>query len=475
MTRLSRAALHRLPASVGRPAAVPVATGIVHLGLGAFHRAHQAAYVDAVLRHDPRWGIAAVSLRSGDVAAALADQDGLYTLALREKEPRWQVIGAHTALFGPGEAARAIALIARPDVALITTTVTEKGYCFDGAGALDLAHPDVAGDLTGRSPLSAIGWLVAGLAARRGAGGSAPVVMPCDNLPDNGRKLRAGLIAFARARGDAGLADWIAGEVRTPSTMVDAITPAADAALLGDVDAALGVEDAVPVQREPFAQWVIEDVGPCGPDLAGAGAIVTTDVAAFERAKLRILNGSHSTLAYLGLLRARETVADAMADRDLARFVGEMIRREIAPGLAAAPGLDLGRYAGEVLDRFRNPGIVHRLAQIAQDGSQKLPYRLGDALAVRRAAGAPPGRVAAALGGWVAWLMRQARTDLPVVDPQAASLVACAVEGEAGEVVARLARNGLLPTRDETAAHHVARAAAAAFAGDWPGFFAGAA
>lgn len=474
--RLSRAALDHLPAGVERPAPAPVATGIVHLGLSAFHRAHQAAYIDTLLRHDPRWGIAAVSLRSGDVAAALRAQDGLYTLALRGPGPGWRVIGAHTMLLGPDEGARGLAWMARPEVALVTTTVTEKGYCFDAEGALDLTHPDIAGDLAGGMPSSAIGWLVAGLAARRAAGGSAPAVMPCDNLPANGRKLKAGLVAFARAGGDAGLADWIAGEVPCPSTMVDAITPATDAVLRADVEAATGLADAAPVQREPFAQWVIEDVGQVGPDLAGAGAIVTNDVAAYERAKLRILNGSHSTLAYLGLLRGHATVAEAMSDANLARFVGEMIADEIAPSLPPAAGLDLGRYAGDVLDRFRNPGIVHRLEQIAQDGSQKLPYRLGDTLVANRAGWRMPRRVVAAIGCWVAFLMRQARAGKPIIDP-AADLAALASEGSAAEVVARLAARGIgIPptvSGDPALLRAIEAAASAADTGDWQAIISG--
>ena len=475
MTRLSRATSDQLPREVAQPAR-PVATGIVHLGLSAFHRAHQASYVDTLLRDDPRWGIAAVSLRSGDIAAAQRQQDGLYTLALRGPEPGWRVIGAHTALLGPADAAAGLGLVGRAEVRLVTTTVTEKGYCLDAAGALDLGHPDVAADLAGGSaPQSAVGWIVAALSLRRAARLPAPVVMPCDNLPDNGRRLHAALIVFARAVRRPELADWIAGEVRCPSTMVDSITPASDDRLRADALAAIGLEDAVPVQREPFAQWVIEDMGAIGPDLAAAGAIVTPAIAAYERAKLRILNGAHSTLAYLGLLRGRATVAEAMADAELAAFVREMIAAETVPALPPAKGLNLDRYAAEVLGRFCNRGIKHRLEQIAQDGSQKLPYRLGDTLSARRHAGAPPGRIAAALGGWVAWLMRQARTGGAIMDPHAATLAAAAAEGAAATVVERLAQAGLLPVPDEASAVAVRNSAEAAYAGDWAAVFGGAA
>lgn len=471
--RLGRDTLDRLPAAVTRPAPRASATGIVHLGAGAFHRAHQAAYLDTVLHDDPRWGIAAVSMRSTGAVAPLRAQDGLYTLAIRGPEPAWRIIGAHTAFLDPADRDRALAMLGHDAVKLVTATVTEKGYALAPDGTLDVAHPDIAYDLAHRDrPASAVGWLVHGLDARRAAGIRPFVAMPCDNLANNGAKLKAALVAFARAAGDDGLAEWIAGELRAPGTMVDAITPATDAALLIETAAALGVMDEAPVQREPFAQWVIEDVGGVGPDLAAAGAIVTTDVAAYERAKLRILNGAHSTLAYLGLLRGRATVAEAMADAALATFASAMIADEIAPALPAAAGLDLDRYAADVLARFRNAGIVHRLAQIAIDGSQKLPYRLGDTLAARLAMGAPPGRVAAALGGWVAWLMARAGEGDAIADPHAPTLLAAARDRDAASVTRRLAQAGLLPTADPRALTAIADAAGRVAAGDWPSFFA---
>ena len=200
-------------------------TGVLHFGPGAFHRAHQAAYIDALLSNDPRWGIAAVSMRSKRTVAALAEQDGLYTLAIRDAESSNRVIGAHRRFLGPDDAAETHALLADPAVALVTTTLTEKGYCLAADGSLDLAHPDIAHDLANADvPRSIIGWIVAGLAARRASGAAPFVPMPCDNLANNGAKLHAALIAFAAAR-DQALADWIAGEVRVPSTMVDFPVP----------------------------------------------------------------------------------------------------------------------------------------------------------------------------------------------------------------------------------------------------------
>ena len=471
MKRLSNATLAQLPAGLDRPPRPLDHVGIVHFGPGAFHRAHQADYVDRVLDHDPRWGIAAVSLRTRGTIDALAAQDGLYTLAIRDAASSMRIIAAHRRFLGPDDAAETHRLLADPAVGLVTTTVTEKGYCLVADGTLDLDHADIVHDLAHRDvPRSVVGWIVAGLAARRATGLAGFVPMPCDNLANNGAKLHAALVAFAR-RQDEGLADWIAGEMRVPSTMVDSITPASDDGLYADVAAALGAEDRAAVQREAFAQWVIEDVGrPLGPDLAGAGAIVTDDVAGYEKAKLRILNGAHSTLAYAGLLRQHVSVADAMGDAVLAGFVDAMIRRDIMPMLPAVRGLDLDAYRAAVLARFRNPAIVHRLDQIAQDGSQKLPYRLGDTLLANRAAGRMPGHVVAALGCWVAFVMRQARAGTAIVDP-ARDLATLASEGSAAEVVDRLVAAGIGIPRgvvDDAALLAVVKAAAAAAErGDW--------
>ena len=471
MTYLQAATLNQVPTTIAAPHNRGViATGIVHFGPGAFHRAHQAAYIDALLDTDPRWGIAAVSLRSRATVDALAAQDGLYTLAIRDAAPGYRVLRAHTRYLGPEDAAATLALLADPAVALVTTTVTEKGYCLGPDGTLDLSHPDIVHDLSGATPRSVIGWIVAGLERRRAAGLAPYVVMPCDNLADNGGKVRGALISFARHR-DAALADWIADHVRVPSTMVDSITPASDDALLADVAATIGVEDRAPVQREAFAQWVVEDVGATGPDLASVGVTITRDVAGYERAKLRILNGAHSTLAYAGLLRGHASVAEAMRDDNLARFVAAMIADEIAPMLQPVPGLDLVAYAEAVLARFRNPGIVHRLDQIAQDGTQKLPYRLGDTLAAHRAAGSMPDRAVAAIGCWAAFVLARLREGVRVVDPAAAVLADAATDADPATFVRHLAERdcGIPRTAldDPELLDALQHAATAAAAGDW--------
>ncbi len=473
MNRLAYAELADLPREIARPArTVPPATGIVHFGPGAFHRAHQAAYIDTLLEQDSSWGIAAVSLRSAGTIEALAAQQGLYTLAIRDAAAGLRVIGAHSRFLGPDDAAETRALLADAGVRLVTTTVTEKGYCLAADGSLDLAHPDIVHDLAAPAvPRSVIGWIVGGLAARRAAGIAPFVMLPCDNLASNGAKVKAALVAFAAAR-DAGLAAWIEAHVLVPGTMVDSITPASDPALYDAVATALGVEDRAAVQREAFTQWVIEDVGSqvCAA-LARAGATLTDNVAGYEQAKLRVLNGSHSTLAYAGLLRGHASVAEAMGDATLARFVDAMIREDIIPTLQPVTGLDHDAYREAVLARFRNPVIVHRLDQIAGDGSQKIPYRLGDTLAAHRARGAMPRHVVVALGCWVAFLMQRARAGVPIVDPASAALATAAAEGDAATVLDRLiaAKLGftgdLAADRDAVAA--IADAAQSAFEGEW--------
>ncbi|HZC38059.1 MAG TPA: mannitol dehydrogenase family protein, partial [Sphingomicrobium sp.] len=348
-------------------------TGIVHFGPGAFHRAHQADYFHRLAGHDPRWGIAAVSLRSRGTIDALRRQDGLYTLAILDQETSFRTIGVHNRFFGPDDSDSLRRLFLDPAIRVITSTVTEKGYCLAADGTLDFDHVDIVHDLARpEKPRSLVGWIALALSLRRSEGLAPPTVICCDNMSSNGRKLGQAVSEFAR-RTDAGLARWIEGEVRFPNTMVDSITPATDEALRSLVRERTGFDDAIPVRREAYSAWVIENVlPPDAPDLASAGATLAGDVAEWERAKLRILNGAHSTLAYLGLLLGHETVADAMSDPALAQFIRRLVSDDIIPTLQHSP-IDLHRYAEETFGRFRNPAIHHRLAQIAWDGSQKLP------------------------------------------------------------------------------------------------------
>lgn len=425
VTRLGAAGLDRLPPEVARPAydraALPV--GIVHLGLGAFHRAHQAVYTDDVLNGEPGpFGICGVSLRSPGVRDRLAPQDGLYTVAERSGGERLRVVGClKQMLVGPEDPAQVVPRIARPGIAVVSLTVTEKGYCHDPAsGTLDPDHPDIRHDLAEPArPRSAIGVLVAGLEARRLAGLAPPTVVSCDNLPSNGRTLRRVALAFAALRDDR-LARWIEGEVAFPGTMVDRIVPATTAQDATRIAAALGADDAAPVVCEPFRQWVIEDAfsGP-RPAWERAGAELVGDVAPYEEMKLRLLNGSHSALAYLGYLAGFEHVFEVMQAPELVAFMRRMMVLEVAPTLDVPTDLDA--YQASLVERFANRALAHRTQQIAMDGSQKLPQRLLGTVRDQLRAGGPIRHLSLAVAAWMRYAAgrdEQGRP-IPVADPLA--------------------------------------------------------
>jgi fructuronate reductase len=467
MTSLSRSTLAGLPGTILRPGhdIASVTTGIVHFGPGAFHRAHQADIIDRVLDSDSRWGIAAVSLRTPGTVDALKAQDGLYTLAVIDREPSMRILAAHSEAIGPGEGKRLRALLADPRVRLATSTVTEKGYCLGGDGTLNMAHPDIVHDLTRPAePASVIGWIVAGLADRRAAGTAPFAMLCCDNMTGNGGKLRQACAALARAS-DPALADWIEAEIAFPDSMVDSITPASDPAFLAKVAAELGVADHAAVQRESFTQWVLQRFDlPGGPDLAAAGVTLTSDVRGYEQAKLRILNGAHSSLAYIGLALGHETVFEAMSDPALAAFVTRLVHQDIRASLPPVDGLDTESYANTVLDRFRNPAIRHLLAQIAWDGSQKLPYRLLDTVREALEAGRPVDRLAVPVAAWIAFIRRKAASGEKLTDPLADTLIAASPDLDA-----MLALRQVFPERvatDSRFSDAVARALAAFGAGD---------
>lgn len=427
--RLSEATLGRLPDGVRVPAydRGAVTTGIVHLGVGAFHRAHQAVHVDDILATDPNWGIVGASLRRPTTRDALAPQDGLYTVLVRGPGgDALRVIGSlRRIVMAKEERDVLMAALSAEPTRIVTLTITEKGYCHDPAtGELDPAHPDIVHDLgEPDAPVSAPGLLVAALAERRRLGVAPFTVVSCDNLPANGRTTRNIVVALARLI-DPALGDWIDGEVAFPSTMVDRIVPATTDADRAAVAAALGVEDAWPVVTEPFTQWVIEDRFPAGrPRLEDVGVQMVADVAPFELMKLRMLNGAHSTLAYLGYLSGHETVAEAIAEPALGELIRRMMREEIVPTLAV-PGVDLGGYAQALVDRFANPALRHRTWQIAMDGSQKLPQRLLGTIRDRIAAGAPYTRLALGVAGWMRYVtgVDERGKPIDVRDPLAARL-----------------------------------------------------
>jgi fructuronate reductase len=424
--RLSERTLERGSQQLLRPAYRRSQTriGTVHFGPGAFHRAHQAFYFDRLLENDPSRALCAVSLKTSSLRDALAPQDGLYTLVELDEAPTLRVIGCLRELLVAAESPAAVSgRLCDPDVSVVTMTVTEKGYCLDGAGRLDFAHPDIAHDLAHPdAPRSLVGWLARGLELRRERGLGPYLVVCCDNLSDNGPTVRRAVLAYA-ARRDAGLAAWIEETARFPRTMVDSITPATDEALRARVAQATGLEDAWPVQRERFVQWVVEEVDfPGQPDWASVDVTVSRDVTAYERAKLRLLNGAHSSLAYLGLLAGLETVAQAMREPLLRTFVERLMIEDIEPTLTVPQPGALAAYRQSILRRFENPAMRHLLAQIAWDGSQKLPIRILGTIADALRTGHPLARLAVPVAAWMQFVRLRARQDVAIVDPLAAQL-----------------------------------------------------
>ncbi|WP_035691822.1 mannitol dehydrogenase family protein [Azospirillum halopraeferens] len=444
--RLNARTLGTLPDGVRRPRydRAGLETGIVHIGLGAFHRAHQAVYTeDALDRAFGPWGICGVSLRSPETRDALAPQDDLYTVLVRDAGgERARVVGSVTeSLVAPEDPAAVLERLVRPSVRVVTVTVTEKGYCHEPAtGALDERHPGIVADIANPgAPQTLPGFLVEALARRRAAGTAPFTVLSCDNLPENGVVTAGILRRFAELR-DPALARWIEDGVACPSSMVDRIVPATTAEDRAAVARLLGVEDAWPVVTEPFSQWVIEDRFPAGrPAWETVGAELTADVRPFERMKLRLLNASHSCMAYLGYLSGYETVAQTIADPAFARFVAGLMDAEVTPTLAMPAGVDLAGYKAALLRRFANPALKHRTWQIAMDGSQKLPQRLLGTIADRLAAGAPIDRLALGVAGWMRYVSGTDEQGRPidVRDPLAARLRALA--DEAGPSASRLA------------------------------------
>ena len=428
MTRLSLAALSAagLGPSIPRERLEP---GIVHLGLGAFARAHTAVFTeDAVLRTgDTRWGITGVTQTSDTVVRQLSPQDGLYTVVERgegSRPPR--VVSAVTGvLAGRSDSAAVVDRIADPRTAVVTLTVTEKGYRIRAeTGGLDTDDPDVRADLSGRPPITAVGQIARGL-QRRSRDDLDPVsVVSCDNLPANGALTRALVLDFAAALPSdesAPLHEWISERVRFPSTMVDRMVPATTPDDLDAIERATGLRDEGGVVAEPFGQWVLEDDFAAGrPAWESAGALLTSDVEPWESAKLRLLNASHSLLAYLGLAADLTTIAETVDDPAFRRAAESMMAEDALPTIALPSGLDGSAYSESVLRRFANPALGHTTAKVASDGSQKIPLRLLSTVRASLAAGREPRWAALGVAAW----LHHVATASAIADPWAAELTA---------------------------------------------------
>jgi fructuronate reductase len=417
----------------GRPAA-PVR--IAHLGPGNFFRAHQAWYTE----HAPDaadWGIAAFAGRRGAVARELAAQDGLYTLLVRAADgDRPEIVSAVCEV--SADLADWRRWFARPELALLTCTVTEAGYRRAADGGLDRSDPEVAADLAAlrrhgpdAEVTTAPGRLALGLAVRRTQGLPGLAVVPCDNLPDNGA-IVARLVGELATDADPGLAAWIAEHVSFVTTMVDRITPQTTDDDRAGRQAA-GVDDPVPVVTEPYVEWVLCGDFPAGrPRWEDVGARFVDDIGPWEQRKLRLLNGSHSLLAYAGSLRGHETVAEAIADPEVRGWVEQWW--DDAARHLPLPDAEIAAYRAALLERYENPRIRHLLRQIAADGSQKIPIRILPTVRAELAEGRVPTGAARVLAAWVCHLREQGA---PVTDVAAAEWTALAA-GDLGGAVERV-------------------------------------
>lgn len=416
----------RLPA-FDRTALKP---GILHLGPGAFFRAHFAPYTDAALAlAGGNWGIEVASLRTADVADHLNEQNGLYTMLVRDTEGTvahvmGPILKAHVATRNPDEL---MARLEDPAIRIVSLTVTEKAYGFDAAtGGLDLKHADIAADLANRhAPRGVIGYLVEGLARRRAKGVAPFTPLSCDNLPSNGAVLKRLVLDFA-GRVDPELKAWIESEVPFPSTTVDRITPASTDATYRDAETLIGRVDLVAIETEPFTQWVIEDSFANGrPQWEKAGALMVEDVSAYEKMKLRMLNGAHSLLAYLGYIGGYEFIRDVMEDNGLAALARRHMNAA-ASTLDPVPGIDLEAYADELIARFANKAIAHRTYQIAMDGTQKLPQRLLEPAVEALGDGSKAETYAIAVAAWMRYALGIDRNgkSYELRDPRAAEIAA---------------------------------------------------
>jgi fructuronate reductase len=396
---------------------------MVHLGLGAFHRAHQAVYTDdALCAGDRDWTIVGISLRGTAVRDQLIPQDCLYTVNERDNGgDTTRLIGAiRGVLVATEQPAQVIALLASADTRIVSLTITEKGYLRGLDQSLDIHAPQVAADLAGSTtPQSIYGLLAAALGLRRDAGLPGLTLLSCDNLAANGAQLTRLLDNFLERR-DAKLARWFRNECTCPSTMVDRIVPATTPANLDALGARLGQTDAGAVFTEPFRQWVIEDrfAGP-HPRWDLSGAQFVSAVGPYELGKLRMLNGAHSALAYLGMLRGHQFVHEAVADGSVREVIERLMRVEAAASLPSVSGLDPSTYADRLLERFGNRALPHRLAQIAIDGSQKLPQRWLSTLRYHQQLGHLCPALLKSLAAWIAYVRGDRFT---VIDPQAAEL-----------------------------------------------------
>lgn len=424
--------------------------GIVHIGIGNFHRAHQAVYVDEILRQcGGDWRITAVSLRSPEVRDRMQSQNCLYTLCERSAgNERMRVVGAVAKiLVAPEDPGAVIEALAAGSTSVVTVTVTEKGYCLKPGGRdLDLSHVDIEHDiLHPAAPKTLVGFLLAACRLRRERGIPGFNLLSCDNLPDNGALLRGCLLTAARLQ-DSTLAHWIEASIGFCSTMVDCMVPATSNAIAESIQRRAGYSDTACVLSENFRQWVIQDnfIAPT-PDWGSAGASVVHDVAPYERMKLRLLNGSHSALAFLGALHGYNYIYEAAADPQIRVFVTALMHREVLPTLDALPEYDLLSYCASLLSRFSNPSVPYTCQQVASDSSQKLPQRTLAPIVERLSRGEQSPLLETVIAAWLGYIVCgvSSARDFPLQDAGAQLLV---------EMLKRQKKQRGFPARDHVAA-----------------------
>ncbi len=415
MTFLNEAALPELEGRLPTPAYPrhAVRTGIVHFGVGGFHRSHQAMFIDRLLNlgGSPDWGICGVGVLATDarMQEILRQQDGLYTLVLKDSEGTEdaRIIGSLTEyLFAPDDPAAVIRKLADPATRIVSLSITEGGYSIsDSTGEFDPRTPDVLHDLVPDTiPTSVFGLITAALAQRRGQGTAPFTIMSCDNIQGNGNVARKALVSFAGLK-DPGLAGWISDNVTFPNSMVDRITPATTDLDRAAVSEAYGVDDAWPVVAEPFEQWVLEDRFPAGrPRLEDVGVQIVDDVEPYELMKLRLLNASHQVMSYLGYLAGHRYVHEACADPLFADFIAGYMEKEASPTLLPVPGIDLEGYRNELIHRFSSPAIRDTLARQMVDASERIPKFLLPVIREQLRCGGPIDRSVLVIAAWARFL-----------------------------------------------------------------------
>ena len=436
MVRLSNATLGQVRAGVETPRydRSQVTTGIVHFGVGGFHRAHMAMALDDLMNEGKAldWGICGVGLMEFDrkMKDALQGQDCLYTLTLKHPDGRRdaRVIGSIVEyLFAPDDAEAVIEKMADPNTKIVSLTITEGGYNFDRVtGEFDASNATVAGDLAdGATPKTAFGFVTEALRRRRDRGIEPFTVLSCDNIQGNGDIAKKMLLAFAQLK-DANLATWIDANVAFPNSMVDRITPVTSAEDIAEAEEKLGLADAWPVVAEPFFQWVIEDHFTLGrPNFDEVGVQFVEDVEPYELMKLRLLNASHQGLTYFGYLSGYRFAHEAVSDPAIAGFLLKYMDNEATPTLRPVPGIDLDVYKHTLIERFSNPEVRDTLARLCAESSDRIPKWLVPVIREQLARGGDVTRSAAIVASWARYAegIDEEGNEIVVVDPLKDQLV----------------------------------------------------